>query len=174
MVENSNYVLFWGYSDWGSQWYSSNFIIDGVRYNCAEQFMMAEKARFFGDTKTLNKIMKSSSPKEQKSLGRLVKPFDEGEWYSVCREPVYKGNLAKFSQNKDLKEIILNTGNKTLVEASPVDKIWGIGRSEDDPLACTPSAWRGKNWLGEALMRVRKELRNSTNIGSSTLHIRKS
>ena len=85
-------------------------------------------------------------------------PFDEARWTAACREVVYRGNLAKFGQNDDLLALLLATGSKTLVEASPKDRIWGIGLSADDPRATQPSAWPGKNWLGEALMRVRTEL----------------
>lgn len=164
MKDNSKYVLFWAGPF--SQWYPSTFKIDGVTYNCAEQYMMAKKARLFGDSKSRGKIMKTSSPKKQKHLGRSVSNFDTGKWNSVAREIVFKGNVAKFSQNKDLKKILLDTGNKTLVEASPYDRVWGIGLAADDPNATKPSNWRGTNWLGEVLMRVRNELRteNESNL----------
>jgi ribA/ribD-fused uncharacterized protein len=154
--ESNKYVLFWHGPF--SQWHPSEFKVDGITYNCAEQYMMAEKARLFGDSKSRGKIMKSNSPREQKALGRQVSNFDKGKWESVAREIVFKGNMAKFSQNKDLKEKLLATGDKTLVEASPYDKVWGIGLSANDPNATKPGNWKGTNWLGEVLMRVRKEL----------------
>jgi hypothetical protein len=157
VTSKNGYVLFWG--GWPSQWHPSNFEIEKVRYNCAEQYMMAEKARLFGDQSSLKKIMASRSPKDQKQFGRNVAGFVEQKWTSVCRDVVYRGNLAKFFQNEDLRQILLSTGTTTIVEASPHDKIWGIGLDRHDPDAMRPSKWKGKNWLGEAIMRVRAELR---------------
>jgi ribA/ribD-fused uncharacterized protein len=156
VTEKGSFVFFW--SGWPSQWYPADFAIDGVEYGCAEQFMMAEKARLFGDKEALHAILRTDSPVEQKALGRTVRDFDEARWTGACREVVYRGNIAKFSQNPDLLELLLVTGDKTLVEASPKDRIWGIGLAADDPRAMNRSAWRGKNWLGEVLMRVRAEL----------------
>lgn len=156
ITERGGFVFFW--SGWPSQWHPSTFVIDGVTYSCAEQFMMAEKARLFGDRRTLAKILAADSPKEHKALGRGVSPFDEARWTGACREIVYRGNLAKFGQDEELGALLLATGTKTLVEASPLDRIWGIGLAAEDPRATDRSAWRGKNWLGEALMRVRAEL----------------
>ena len=157
VTERGGFVFFW--SGWPSQWHPASFAVDGVAYGCAEQFMMAEKARLFGDQETLRQILASDSPREHKALGRGVRGFDESRWTRACRDIVYRGSLAKFSQNADLKELLLATGSKTLVEASPSDRIWGIGLAAEDPRATDRSAWRGKNWLGEALMRVRAELR---------------
>ena len=157
---NDKFVLFWRGPF--SQWYPSEFKVDGISYNCAEQYMMAEKAKLFGDNKIRKQIMKTNSPREQKALGRKVSNFDAGKWNSVARDIVYKGNLAKFSQNKDLQKELLTTEDKTLVEASPYDKIWGIGLAADDPNATRPENWKGTNWLGEVLMRVRDELRKET------------
>jgi ribA/ribD-fused uncharacterized protein len=157
ITERDGFVFFW--SGWPSQWHPADFTLDGVAYGCAEQYMMAEKARLFGDEETLGLILAAASPREQKALGRRVRGFDEARWQKACREIVYRGNAGKFSQNPDLKELLLATGSKTLVEASPTDRIWGIGLAADDPRATDRSAWRGKNWLGEALMRVRADLR---------------
>lgn len=156
VTERGGFVFFW--SGWPSQWHPSTFVVDGVTYSCAEQFMMAEKARLFGDRRTLAKILAATSPKEHKALGRGVSPFDEARWTGACREIVYRGNLAKFGQDEELGALLLATGTKTLVEASPLDRIWGIGLAAEDPRATDRSAWRGKNWLGEALMRVRADL----------------
>jgi ribA/ribD-fused uncharacterized protein len=157
VTERGGFVFFW--NGWPSQWHPATFDVDGVTYSCAEQYMMAEKARLFGDTATLELILRADHPREHKALGRQVTGFDEARWNGVCREIVYRGNMAKFGQNADLRELLLATGDKTLVEASPKDRIWGIGLAADDPRATNRSAWRGKNWLGEALMRVRADLR---------------
>jgi hypothetical protein len=156
VTERDGFVFFW--NGWPSQWHPADFTIDGVAYTCAEQFMMAEKARLFGDDEVLRQILATASPREQKALGRNVRGFEEERWTAACREVVYRGNVGKFSQNADLKALLLATGDKTLVEASPTDRIWGIGLAADDRRATDRSAWRGKNWLGEALMRVRAEL----------------
>jgi hypothetical protein len=142
-----------------SQWYRSVFEIDGVKYNCAEQYMMAMKATYFNDTDALAKIMKAHDPSTQKATGRMVKNFDAESWDAVSRGFVYKANMAKFA-TPYLKEFILSTHNEEIVEASPVDRIWGIGLSERDPDRFDKSKWRGKNWLGEVLMKVREDLRS--------------
>lgn len=150
------FFLFWGGPF--SQWCSSAFKVNGIQYNCAEQYMMAEKARLFGDKRLLALIMASNDPSEQKSLGRQVADFDTKRWNKVARDIVYTGNYAKFTQNPDLKEFLLATQGTTIVEASPYDTIWGIGLDEDDPRAQDRSQWRGTNWLGEVIMRVRDTL----------------
>jgi ribA/ribD-fused uncharacterized protein len=148
------YVLFWG--GWPSQWHPADFVVDGVRYNCCEQFMMAEKARVFGDEAALAKILSSTDPRQQKALGRTVRDFDAGVWNDVCRGIVYAGNLARFAQDEAARRELMATGDRTIVEASPTDRIWGIGLSQGDPRAVDPSQWRGTNWLGIALTQVRE------------------
>ena len=160
VTERGGFVFFW--SGWPSQWHPAAFTVEGVRYACTEQFMMAEKARLFGDDEALRQILATDSPREHKALGRAVRGFDETRWADACREVVYRGNLAKFSQSPDLKALLLATGSQTLAEASPTDRIWGIGLAAEDPRATDRSAWRGKNWLGEALMRVRWDPLEST------------
>jgi ribA/ribD-fused uncharacterized protein len=142
-----------------SQWYPSVFVIDGISYNCAEQYMMAMKARKFKDKWSLVKIMTTKRPDIQKMIGRNVYGFDAEIWNSVCRDIVLKGTLAKFEQNEDLLEYLLETGDDEIVEASPTDRIWGIGLAEDDPRALDRRQWRGTNWLGEAIMEARRILR---------------
>lgn len=150
------FVLFWG--GWPSQWAKSDFEIDGVTYNCCEQYMMAEKARVFGDHVALTNILATPNPSRQKALGRAVERFDSSVWEDVCRGIVYTGNLARFTQNTELRQTLLQTGGRTVVEASPSDRIWGIGLGKEDPRAQRPEHWRGRNWLGIALMQVRDEL----------------
>lgn len=156
MKETENLFLF--YNGPFSQWYPHDMNVDGIQYNCAEQFMMAMKASHFGDQESLEKIMFTSSPRIQKEIGRKVKNFNPDEWRIVAMSYVIIGNRAKFS-DPELREFILSTGNKELVEASPYDKIWGIGLGEDDPRALDKSQWLGTNWLGKALMEVRTQIK---------------
>lgn len=161
-----DFVFFWGHTSKSSnvgkhclsQWYMCSFMVDDVCYNCAEQYMMAEKARLFGDDEVWHQIMESCDPMAIKKFGRTVKNFNVDVWERNCREIVKKGNFAKFSQSNQLMEYLLGTGNKILVEASPKDTICGIGLSEDSPKACNPHLWRGENLLGFALMDVRDML----------------
>jgi len=152
----SNYVFFW--NGIYSQWYQAPMTIDGINYNCCEQYMMHQKALTFGDTETAELIMKAEHPKDQKALGRQVKNFDKAKWDTVSIGIVFKGNYAKFSQNDELGDELLATGNKILVEASPYDTIWGIGMGEKEPGINNPANWRGLNLLGWSIMLVRKEL----------------
>ena len=144
-----------------SQWSKSHkpFTISGKTYVCCEQYMMAEKAKLFEDFDCLKKIMSTNNCKEQKRLGRQVKNFDQNIWEENCDEIVFQGNLAKFSQNKDLREMLLATGDQLIAEAAPYDAIWGIGLDENDPDALDPNLWKGENKLGKAIMKVREELR---------------
>lgn len=138
-----------------SQWAIRPIKIDGKTYNCCEQYMMAAKARLFGDEESERAIMLAQDPAEQKAIGRMVKGFSKDKWEAVARDVVYRANMAKFTQHEDLLKNLLATGNRTIVEASPYDQIWGIGLRASDPRATDPSRWRGTNWLGEAIMRVR-------------------
>lgn len=140
-----------------SQWYPASFVIDDIEYNCAEQYMMAKKAITF-DIDKLSLIMESKDPRQQKQFGRLVDNFDVTTWNTICRKHVYDGNFAKFTQNIDLREFLLSTDDKELVEASPTDKIWGIGLGMNHPDRFDRSKWRGTNWLGEELMNVRESI----------------
>lgn len=144
-----------------SQWHEGNPFQDesGVVYYTAEHFMMAEKARLFGDKASLEKILSTHSPSSIKKLGREIRGFDSGIWNEKKYEIVLKGNLLKFSdQNIGLKNFLLRTGNRILAEASPYDTIWGIGLSEDSPEAMNPENWKGENLLGFILMEVRDKL----------------
>lgn len=161
------FLFFWGHTPPAdgsinesclSQWWMQPFCIDGVGYTCAEQYMMAEKARLFQDDEMLEQIMKAAFPKEMKAYGRAVKNFDKYEWEENCFRIVKTANKAKFSQNDKLLEFILGTRNRILVEASPRDCIWGIGMGKSNPDAENPIKWRGKNLLGFALTELRDDL----------------
>lgn len=163
----TEYLLFWGHqpSCEGnltktclSQWWQSSFRVDAEEYFCMEQYMMAQKALLFKDAEIHAQIMQSKDPKAIKALGRKVKNFHEDVWSQKRYSIVVNGNYAKFIQDPMLKVFLLSTGNKILVEASPYDRIWGIGLAQNDPQAKNPHAWRGQNLLGFALMEVRDEL----------------
>jgi ribA/ribD-fused uncharacterized protein len=161
------FVFFWGHrpsSDGQivksclSQWWPAEFEVEGVRYATAEHFMMAEKARLFGDLETLARILAARSPAEAKKLGRMVEGFDSGEWERARFEIVVRGSVGKFGQNPLLGRFLLGTGQRVLVEASPLDAIWGIGMPEEHPDVNDPSRWKGLNLLGFALMEARHRL----------------
>lgn len=151
MLVTKEYVFFYG--GVFSQWYQYDMEIDGVVYNCAEQYMMAMKAKTFNDTASLNLIMNSDNPKDQKAYGREVKNFNPDVWNAVSRDYVYRANLVKFSG--DLKQELMDTGDREIVEASPTDKIWGIGLGLNNVNILDKSKWQGTNWLGECIMKVR-------------------
>lgn len=159
--ENDDGVYF--KSNYPSQWYESAFIIDGKLYNCCEKYMMEQKALYFNDIEIAENIMKTNDPKEHKKLGRSVKNFDENKWNTVADDIVYKANLAKFSQNEELKNKLLATGGKMFVECSPYDKIWGNGLNITDTLNTPIINWLGTNRLGLAIMKVRNTLRTEKN-----------
>jgi len=154
--ETSEYIYFYG--SFFSQWASYTMIIDEIEYNCCEQYMMAEKARLFKDDYALKQIMKTNDPAVQKKWGKKVKNFDREEWEKIAKEVVFKANYAKFTQHKGLKEKLLSTGDKVIVEASPWDCIWGVGLRAYDRRILDPENWRGTNWLGEVIMKVREKL----------------
>jgi ribA/ribD-fused uncharacterized protein len=152
-------VLFWRPPNPFGQWTESPFEIDGVAYGCAEQYMMAEKARLFGDAATEERILATDDPRKQKKLGQQVVGFREDRWLAHRRDIVFRGNVAKFTQNQSLREQLLDTGDRRMVEASPLDRIWGIGLSATDPRAYDPGRWAGANLLGVVLDDVRAHLR---------------
>lgn len=165
--ERLKYVFFWsGKPEYDqrvskacfSQWWDCKFTVDGMEYHTAEQYMMSQKALLFGDKKTYSAIMSASHPHEFQKLGRTVSGFVQKTWDEKCCQIVIEGNVAKFSQNEDLKAFLLGTGNRILVEASPLDRIWGIGMAENDIDIENPFLWKGTNFLGFALMEVRDRL----------------
>jgi ribA/ribD-fused uncharacterized protein len=165
--ETFDYLTFWGHrvrpdgvltSSCFSQWYPARFDIDGVVYPSAEHFMMAEKARLFDDSASLAMVLAAATPNEAKSLGRRVAGYDDKRWVARRFEAVVAGNLAKFSQSIALRGFLAGTSPRVLVEASPVDAIWGIGMAAGDPRAADPLQWNGLNLLGFALMVVRDAL----------------
>lgn len=143
-----------------SQWHPARFTVDGNAYNCAEQYMMHQKAILFGDEEMAAKILSVDKPHEQKLIGQYVKGFISDVWDAHKMDIVRRGNYAKFSQNAGLRKKLLATGDLVLAEANAKDIVWGIGLSEDDPNVQRPENWRGENLLGEILMDVRDTLRS--------------
>lgn len=156
------FLFFWGHQTPGrgylSQWWPSPFTVDGVTYATAEHYMMAEKARLFGDEETAAAILAAPHPRRAKDLGRGVRDFDERTWRDNRVTIVTKASEAKFAQNKDLRDYLAATRDRVLVEASPLDRVWGIGLAADDPRAEDPASWQGENLLGFALMTARETL----------------
>jgi ribA/ribD-fused uncharacterized protein len=141
-----------------SQWYPAPFTVDDVRYATAEHFMMAAKARLFGDDASARAILGAKTPAEAKKLGRSVAGFDDEAWVAARSDVVFRASMAKFSQDPALRAFLVGTGARVLVEASPTDRIWGIGLAAADERARDPRRWNGLNLLGFALMRARAEL----------------
>ena len=185
-----SYVAFWkptGLDGIYSQWYMSKITLDDrirsslpseitdlrlftdypdvIRnlngtYNCAEQFMMAGKSYLFDDEVTALKIRSEVNPSRHKKLGRTVQNFDNNTWSAYCTDIVTLGSYLKFSQNKPLKREMLKTAEATLIEGSPMDRIWGVGLRYDDLKISDPKNWKGQNLLGECLMTARKIILN--------------
>ena len=152
------FTLFWRPDSPFSQWYPCAFTVDGVGFGCAEQFMMHGKAVLFGDGAIAAEILASPDPRQHKALGRKVRGFDEHRWRKAREAIVATGNRAKFTQDDALRAALLATAGTTLVEASPLDRIWGIGLAAGSPDATVPARWRGQNLLGHILTRLRDEL----------------
>ncbi len=162
------YLHFWGHrprpdgrigASCLSQWWPSPFTVDGVEYATAEHWMMAGKARLFDDAEAERRVLAAGHPAEAKKAGRLVRGFDEAVWERERFGIVAEGSVHKFAAHADLREFLLGTGERVLVEASPVDRVWGIGLAADDEAASDPERWRGPNLLGFALMEARERLR---------------
>ncbi|MEV0791542.1 NADAR family protein [Kribbella sp. NPDC050459] len=165
--ERVKYLYFWGHQPQRdgsigpgclSQWWPSEFTVDGVIYASAEHYMMAAKARLFGDVAAVDRILAARTPAEAKNLGREVRGFDDEAWAAARFGIVVDGSTAKFGQDPALRSYLVGSGQRVLVEASPLDRVWGIGLAADDPRAADPAGWRGLNLLGFALMEARAAL----------------
>ena len=144
-----------------SNWYLSDFQIDGITFTSMEQYMMYKKAVCFKDENIAKQILAEKNVAKIKELGRLVSGYDEHIWNGVRQIIIYEGLLAKFSQNEFLKSRLLDTKNSILAECAVKDRIWGIGLSMTDPKRLTPGEWQGQNLLGYALMLVRDRLKSN-------------
>jgi len=168
MKITDKHVLFWG--EWPSNWYKTEFeaevMINGKKdnktfYN-SEQYFMFIKAVVFGDYETANKILATKDPKKAKQLGREVKNYDDEVWSRMRYKVMVDANKAKYGQNEELKKLILSDElkGKGFCEASPIDRVWGVGLGENDPLADDEAYWKGQNLLGKALDETREWLLN--------------
>ncbi|MFI0981935.1 NADAR family protein [Streptomyces sp. NPDC021093] len=165
--ERVKFLHFWGHrprpdgslgSSIFSQWWPSPFTVDGTVYATAEHWMMARKAVLFGDAEAERAALSATSPAAAKKAGRLVRDFDPDVWERSRYDIVVAGNIHKFTQHPELGAYLLGTGSRVLVEASPLDRIWGIGLAADDPRASSPAEWLGQNLLGFALIQTRTHL----------------
>lgn len=167
---DSPIIYFWGHTPNPkkmtaaclSQWYYCYFVVDGVQYHTAEQYMMANKALLFKDEEVYQEIMAANGPHDYKKMGRKIRGFEQESWDAPKYDIVVEGNKAKFSQNPELKEFLLSTEDSILVEASPYDKIWGIGLDRETAMKGSVEQWQGENLLGCALMEVRDWLRSES------------
>jgi ribA/ribD-fused uncharacterized protein len=158
LTVKKGFAFFWG--QWPSNWEPAYFELNGSHYSCVEQHMMAEKARLFKDKATLDSIMKTHDPDEQKRLGRSVKGYDEATWARVRYNIVLQGTLEKYRQNHDLRSELLGTDDLVFVEASPYDNVWGIVMRSDDAGATDPTKWKGQNLLGQCISQARAIIRS--------------
>ncbi|GAB2815481.1 NADAR family protein [Streptomyces daliensis] len=165
--ERFKYLYFWGHRPRRdgsagkgclSQWWPAPFTADGVEYATAEHWMMAGKARLFGDADAERRAIAAPHPRQAKSAGRTVRGFDEGVWERERFGIVVEGSVRKFGQHEELREFLLGTHGRVLVEASPLDRVWGVGLPADDERVRDPAQWRGENLLGFALMAARTRL----------------
>lgn len=141
-----------------SNWYLSDFTVDGVKYSSMEQYMMYQKAVIFNDGDAARKILAMSDVAAIKALGRAVKDYNDHVWSGVRQLVVYRGLVEKFRQNDDLHRALLSTGNQVLAECAVKDRIWGIGLSMRDERRFDMGKWQGQNLLGYSLMVARAAL----------------
>lgn len=165
--ERLKFLHFWGHRPSAagitasclSQWWAGHpFTVDGVEYATCEHYMMAAKARLFGDFEHEALILAAASPGEAKALGRKVRGFDDATWVAERMGVVVAANMGKFGEHAELGDFLRATSGRVLVEASPRDRVWGIGLGKNNPDADHPDRWRGLNLLGFALMAARDAL----------------
>ena len=151
-------MAFWRKASPFSNWYPVHFTCAGITYNCGEQLMMHRKALAFGDLAIAARILQESDPARLKALGRQVRGYQDDIWRAIDMPMVFDGLLAKFTQDQTCRLAMLTSGDKLLVEASPVDRIWGAGIDANDPRLTSPHLWPGQNRLGRVLMQVRQAM----------------
>lgn len=148
-----------------SNFHPAPFVVDGIEYPTSEHWVMAAKARLFGDIEHEQMAISAPTPKAAKAAGRKVRGFDQAIWNSEKRRIMFEGVLAKFTPRPD---VLLATGNRILVEASPFDRIWGAGIGATDPRINNPAQWPGQNLLGFILMDAREFLATAATTSEQT------
>jgi ribA/ribD-fused uncharacterized protein len=158
-VENG-FTFFWKKTPLSNWYVGQSFIVDGVTFRTSEHYMMYKKAELFGDTVSMGIMLNdlNKHPREVKARGREVKPFDDAKWKAVARDIMFVGLRQKFLQDENILPVLMNTKGTRLVEASIDDRIWGVAMLEEDDRILDPANWRGLNWLGETLDRVRESI----------------
>ncbi|HCI23855.1 MAG TPA: DUF1768 domain-containing protein [Lachnospiraceae bacterium] len=141
-----------------SNWYLSDFSINGISFTSMEQYMMYQKAVCFQDENIAEQILATKDVAKIKELGRCVSGYNDQYWNGVRQIIVFEGLLAKFTQNELLKKQLKDTQNAILAECAVKDCIWGIGLSMNDSNRLKPELWKGQNLLGFALMIVRNKI----------------
>ena len=160
------YIFFWGHKtelactskSCLSQWWPAPFTVGELTYPTAEHWMMVKKADLFDNANLIPKILANPEPGAAKALGRKVTGFDQKIWNAAKFDLVVQGSIHKFCQNPDIGDFLMGTGGRILVEASPVDRIWGIGMDQNHPDIDNPALWKGENLLGFALMTARDQV----------------
>lgn len=164
IVNTDDMILFWQPDSIYSNWYPNTPLVmpeyPTITFENSEAAFMFIKAKTFGDEIIAQLILKDQGPWNTKKLGRRINSYDEDKWAEVREDAMFAACYAKFSQNPKLKAQLLASGSKLLVEASPVDKIWGIGLAPNEPKARNVDTWQGLNLLGKILMEVRMALAN--------------
>ena len=164
MSHECNPVFFWfadGENGYCSNWYPSDFTVDGLLFRNMEQFKMYKRAMLFGDEAAAKKILETADPETAKNLGMSAKNADEALWDANAYNIIKEGLMGKFGQNAELRDKLLATGDRLMAEASPYDPINGIGLSAEDAATQAPESWPGTNLLGKALMEIRTALTQS-------------
>lgn len=159
-LQTKTHIYFWG--SIFSNFHPIEFWHQGNLFANSEQAFMWRKAVFFKDFDTALKILNTTNPQEAKSLGRKVKYYNDVRWNQVREQIMYEVNIDKY-ENEELQKLLLSTKNLIIVESSPVDKIWGVGLSKEDPKILDEKNWNGLNLLGKVLMRVREYYENRIN-----------
>lgn len=151
-------TLFWGRQDALSNWFMRDFVVGGLTFNCNEQYMMWSKAVLCGDRAKAREILQIQDPKAQRDAGRAVSGYSDAIWFPQRERVMVEGTMAKFGQHADLEDVLLGTDETLLVEASPSDRIWGVGLGMDNPAILDKANWRGLNLLGRDLTITRAQL----------------
>ncbi|KAK0421037.1 hypothetical protein QR680_015035 [Steinernema hermaphroditum] len=156
-TDGTQLTLFFNGSSYFSNFYPCERLqINGINYSCTEQYYAHQKAEYFNDDEAAEKILRATHPHDMKRYGRRVRQFRLSKWHEVCIEVMATANMNKFIQNDDLRQELLKTAGTELVECNPNDPFWGIGLAIDDPKVAVRGKWRGKNWLGRILTKIRE------------------